>query len=239
MKRGVMGLILFVLAGLLAACGPPEDDPAVVQIATKMPGPLPGRATATPPPAATIFATRTPDVTPLATSPFTFPTTPPDQSPTPSRDCTTVFPLENVEAIEFNRTTVTQLEASFGQATYRGGRPVTFRFESSGCTLNVAVAGDVAQEAELLSYGTLDLLLDRYGEPAAVGIAEGNLVLVWAGSTVLLYPEEGVIAIFDAVPDALTRDSPVYSLQFRPPYDVDQQVTRLNLRPVTWEPPLR
>jgi hypothetical protein len=247
MKRGVVaasfvgvGLVLLFVIGILAACGSSEDQPAEAQSPTDTPPPLPGRATETPPPAAATFANRTPLPTPLVTSPFTFPTTPPEQSPTPSLDCTTVFPLDNVEAIDFNHTTISQLEASFGQADYRGGRPLTFRFEDGGCILDVEIAGQFAQAAELVGYGTLDLLLERYGEPEVVGIAEGNLTLMLVDSVVLLYPEQGVIAIFeDVAPDELTHTTPISRLQVRSAYEADNQITRLNLNPVTWQPPLR
>ena len=244
MKRGVtifgLGLVLLFLIGILAACGSSDGQPAAAQSPTDTPPPLPGRATETPPPAAATFTNRTPLPAPLVTSPFTFPTTPPDQSPTPSRDCTTVFPLDNVEAIDFNHTTISQLEASFGQADYRGGRPLTFRFEDGGCILDVEIAGQFAQAAELIGYGTLDLLLDRYGEPEVVGIAEGNLTLMLVDSVVLLYPDQGVIAIFeDITPVELTRTTPISRLQIRPAYDADNQITRLNLNLVTWLPPLR
>jgi hypothetical protein len=88
-------------------------------------------------------------------------------------------------------------------------------------------------------YGTLDLILERYGSPAAVGLSQGNLTLPMVDNAVLLYPELGVIAIFDVSPDELNRSTPVSTLYFRAPFEVEQQVTRLNLSPVEWQPPLR
>jgi hypothetical protein len=196
---------------------------------------LPGRSTATP----DVFDITTIPQTPLVTSPFTFPTSPPDYLPTPAQDCTGVFPLDSVEAIEFGQTTVPQLEASFGHPVYQGGRPMRFRFEDKGCILLVIMGINEAQEAELLMYGTLDLILERYGSPAAVGLSQGNLTLPMVDSAVLLYPELGIIAIFDVSPDELTRSTPVSTLYFRAPFEVDQQITRLNLSPVEWQPPLR
>ena len=178
-------------------------------------------------------------LTPQVTSPFTFPTALPDSSPTPANDCTDVFPLDSVEAIEFGQTTIPQLEASFGRASYVGGRPTRFRFEAEGCTLRVSVGVQEALEAELVSYGTLGLLLDRYGPPAAAGISQGNLTLLVTGYTVLLYPEEGIIAIFDIAPGQLKRDTPVSTLYFRASYTVEKQVQRLNLLLTDFQPPLR
>jgi hypothetical protein len=208
---------------------------AVVPAVTSSSG-LPGRSTATPP-RATAFARPTVQLTPLVTSPFMFSTR---ISPTPADDCTSVFPLASVERIAFGRTTTTQLEASFGRAVYHGGRPPRLRFEDKSCVLIVTLGTQEALEAELVNYGSLGLLLDRYGSPEAVGISLGNLTLLTIGNAVLLYPEQGVIAVFDAGPDDLDRAMPVSHLHFRPPYAAEKQITRLNLRPVeNWQPPLR
>lgn len=207
---------------------------AAVLTMTSQPN-LPGRSTPTP----DTFAAPTVVLTPLVTSPFTFPTSPPDISPTPSQDCTGVFPIESVEAIDFGRTTIPQLEASFGHPVYQGGRPMRFRYEDKGCILLVIMGVAEAQEAELLTYGTLDFVLERYGSPTAVGVSEGNLTLPMIGNAVLLYPELGIIAIFDVSPDALTRSTPVSTLYFRAPFEVEQQMTRLNLSPAEWQSPLR
>jgi len=200
---------------------------------------LPGRSTATPSDA---VLTLPPTVlmTPAVTSPFTYPTRPPDISPTPSDDCTSVFPIESVERIEPGETTIPQLEAAFGRADSRGGRPPRLRFEADGCTLLVTIGVQEALEAELVSYGSLGWLLDRYGQPDAVGISQGNLTLLSVDSAVLLYPDEGIIAIFEVSPDELDRDTPISQLIFRLPYTAEKQITRLNLLPVEdWQPPLR
>jgi hypothetical protein len=147
-------------------------------------------------------------------------------------DCTRIFPLSSVESIEFGITTITQLEASFGRGTYQGGRAPRFRFEEGECVLIVTVGVNEAHDAELLDYGTLDLLLNRYGKPGAVGISQGNLTLLDIGDAVLLYPEAGIIAVFNVGPNDLTRATPVASLQFHAPYETDQQIRRLNLRRV-------
>ncbi len=246
----MIGLAIAVtgLAALIARFGTGSADsaaPLVNQVAsataTRRPffdGLLPGRATATP-------ATPSPEVTPsatgtaAATSPFTFPTALPAVSPTPARDCTTVFPPDSLQAIEFGTTTIAQLEAAFGQADHVGGRPVRFRFSEEGCTLWITVGRDEALEAELNSYGTLDFLLERYGPPAAVGLSEGNLALPMVDYGILFYPEPGVIAFFAAEPGDLRRDSPVITLYLRPSYRVEDQLRRLNARAVDWEPPLR
>jgi hypothetical protein len=176
----------------------------------------------------------------LVTSPFTFPTRPPEISPTPASDCTAVFPIESVERIEFGETTVAQLEATFGHAGFPAGRPPRLRFEDDGCMLLVTLGIQEALEAELVNYGSLGLLLDRYGPPPAVGISQGNLTLLTVGNAVLLYPDQGVIAICAAGPDEISRATTVGQLVFRPPYTADQQITRLNLQPVEdWVPPLR
>lgn len=245
MKRVLLGAglggLVFLALGLVI--GLPDSRPADAtasqsgQEVTLTPPPLPGRATdaATAVPSASApFAPGSPPATPLVTSPFNFPT--PEPSSTPSRDCTTVFPLDSIAAIDFTRITLPQLEAAFGQAISQGGRPTRYRFESEGCTLLVSIMG---QEAELPGYGTLDLLLERYGPPAAAGLSEGNLALVMVGYGVLFYPEQGMIALFDAPPDDLTRDTPVYTLFVRPPYEVEAQLRRLNVHPVDWLPPLR
>jgi hypothetical protein len=200
---------------------------------------LPGRDTATPA-RVTPFIRPTIAITPLVTSPFTLPTRPPEISPTPASDCTPVFPIESVERIAFGETTVTQLESTFGRADFPSGRPPRLRFEDGGCVLIVTLGVQEALEAELVNYGSLGLLLDRYGPPQAVGISQGNLTLLTIGNAVLLYPDQGVIAIFDAGPDAISRTTPIGQLIFRPPYTADKQMTRLNLQPVEdWIPPLR
>jgi hypothetical protein len=143
-----------------------------------------------------------------------------------------------VESVKLGITTITQLEASFGRAKYQSGRAPRFRFEEGGCVLIVTVGIDEALEIELLYYGTLDLLLDRYGEPEAVGISQGNLTLLDIGNAVLLYPEVGIIAIFGVEPDDLVPTTPIVSLQFHLPYETEKQIRRLNLRPVDhWIPP--
>jgi hypothetical protein len=239
MKQSGILLLCLVLVCVLAcnSWSLPESwitTGAVLLTASPQQG-LPGRSTATP----DVFAITPVPQTPLVTSPFTFPTSPPDIAPTPGQDCTGVFPIDSIEAIEFGQTGISQLEASFGHPVYQGGRPTRFRFEDKGCILLVTMGIDEAQEAEVLMYGTLDLVLERYGSPAAVGISQGNLTLPLIGSVVLLYPELGIIAMFDVGPDELTRSALVSTLNFRAPFEVEQQVTRLNLSPIEWQPPLR
>jgi hypothetical protein len=218
---GVTGFIGGVPSGSAA-------DPAV-----------PGRATLTPSPEVVLILPTGEAGTPVPTSPFVFPTSPPAVSTPPARPCTTLFPLGNVEAIELGMTQIPQLEASFGQATALSGRPTRFKFEAQGCEMLVTVGALEALEVELRQYGTLGLLLDRYGTPAGVGVSEGNLALIMTGYAVLFYPEQGVIAIFSQHPDELARETVVDSLIFRAPFEVEAQVTRLNLSLVTWQPPLR
>ncbi len=239
---GVLGVALGVWA--YRAPRTPTDAPAFTPTATAPLTPLlPARPTATPNPQASplaaLLGSPAAPLTPFGTSPFQFPTaTPPDA--TPSADCTQVFPIESVEAIHFGQTTTAQLEAAFGPPVSVRGRPPTYRFQAQGCVLEVSIGFREAQEAVLHDYGTLGWLLARYGEPKAVGISEGNLVLLIPGQAVLLYPERGVIAVFDALPDTLTRATPISALHFRAPFDAQQQVARLKLATVAgWQPPLR
>jgi hypothetical protein len=144
-----------------------------------------------------------------------------------------------VEEIELGRTNIPQLTAAFGQPVSRGGRPTRIRFDYGDCMLFVTVTGETADEIELASYGTLDFILERYGDPAAVGISEGSFALLALDNTVLLYPDEGIIVVFEVPPDQLTPSTPVSSLFFRPPFEIERQVTRLDLQLIDWEPPLR
>jgi len=237
MTKSRVGLGILALAvcaagalALLGAAGGPTwaaPEPA----ATLAGEGLPGRAT----PALLAAPTALP--TPRVTSPFALPTPLPSHSPTPTRDCTTVFPLENVEAIVLGQTTLVQLQAAFGRAVRERGRASYFRFEAGGCVLRALIGVQEVLEVELRDYGTLGLLLAHYGAPAATGISQGNLTLRDIGHAVLLFPERGVIATFAAAPDALALDTPVATLVFRPPFDASKQLTRLNALPVTWQPP--
>lgn len=182
-------------------------------------------------------ATSTPD--PAATGANPTPTGPPTPSPTPATVCAAQFPIDSVEAIEPGRTTLAQVEAAFGQADFRGGRPLQIRFYEGDCELRVTAGFSEALEVELIDYSTLGWLLERYGPPDTAAVTEGNLTLILPDVTVLLYPEEGVIAVLEALPDDLTRASLLDSLVFRPPFEVDQQLTRLKARPIEWLPPLR
>lgn len=155
-------------------------------------------------------------------------------SGTPAPDCTRIFPLENVEAVELGQTTLLQLQAAFGRARRDSGRANYFRFSAQGCVLRALIGVEEVLEVELHDYGTLDLLLQRYGVPAALGITQGNLTLLEIGYTVLLYPEDGVIAVLPVEPEALTPDTPLDRLIFRPPFATQKQLTRLNARPVAW-----
>ncbi len=239
---GVLGIAL----GVWSYCTPrtPANAPAVTPTTTVPLTPLlPARPTATPNPHASplgaLLASPAAPLTPFGTSPFQFPTATPRDA-TPPADCTQIFPIESVEAIHFGQTTTAQLEAAFGPPASVGGRPTTYRFRAQGCLLEVSIGFREAQEAVLHDYGTLGWLLARYGEPEAVGISEGNLVLLIPGQAVLLYPERGVIAVFDVLPDTLTRATPISALHFRAPYDAQQQAARLKLAPVAeWQPPLR
>jgi len=226
----------FTLAiGLLVFLSFSGSDAAPTLVGTGTPL-LPGRPTAT---VNASFASRTPG--PQVTSPFVFPTPRPELSPTPSERCETVFPLSSLEAIEFDYATIAQLEAAFGQSEYIGGRPIQFQFEDGSCIMTATMGIEEVQQVELISYGTLGLLIDHYGSPAAAGTAEGNLTFPWAGSSVVLYPEEGIIAVFEETAlDDLQLTTPISSLIFLAPYDLQKQLTRLKVTPdERWEPPLR
>lgn len=185
----------------------------------------PARATATPDPNATQAEPA------LASTPTL--------SPTPATECAAQFPIDSVEAIEPGRTTIAQVEASFGQADHVGGRPLQFRFYEGDCELRVMAGVNEALEVELIDYGTLGWLLERYGPPDTTAVTEGNLTQILPDVTVLLYPEEGILAELEALPEDLTRASLIDSLVFRPPFEIDEQLTRLNARAVDWLPPLR
>ncbi len=194
---------------------------------------LPGRT----PASATTMPLPTAPITPRVTSPFVFPSPSPIASQPQARDCTAIFPPDNVEAIMWGQTTLSQLEAAFGHATRERGRANRFRFEAEGCVLRALVGVQETFEVELLDYGTLGWLLDRYGPPPATGISQGNLTLRDIGHAVLLYPEAGITAIFAEHLDALTLDMPVATLVLRPPFEAQKQLTRLNVRPEVWIPP--
>ncbi len=207
------GVLATAVLGAATALG---HAPSVVALAVQTPQGLPGRITLTPPPAAT--GTPAPSIT-------------------PERDCTRIFPLENVEAVELGRTTLLQLQAAFGRAGRDPGRADYFRFTAQGCVLRALIGVQEVLEIELRDYGTLGLLLERYGDPAAVGVSQGNLTLLEVGYTVLLYPAQGVIAVLPVEPTALTPDTPLDRLIFRPPFAAQKQLTRLNARPVAWPLP--
>jgi len=233
MKR-VLLLTVLIIAGL--AVLPLAGQAASGQAPAPTLRPLPARATVTPRPGTPLAPPGAP-ATPFATSPFVFPTA---LAPTPARDCTLVFPLDSIERIRLGKTTLAQLQAAFGRPSSVSGRPTLYTFEDEGCTLSVQLGADEALIVEANDYGTLDLLLERYGPPDVVGSAQGNLTLLRFDVAVLLYADEGLVAIFDAPPDELTRQTPIATLQFRPPYTLDRQIRRLNLLPVEdWRPPLR
>lgn len=244
-----IGVLVTVIAVLGACSILPSLRPASTHTESTQPAGfglqtgLPGRATRTPntsnasDPAPPQLPTAL--ATPLVTSPFSFPTRTPTQS-VGGNNCTTIFPIESIEAIRFGETTTTQLEAAFGRADSVGGRPTTYRFVEQGCVLRVSIGMQTAMEAELAPYGSLDWLLTRYGPPDAVGISQGNLVLLMPGQTVLLYPAQGLIATFDGLPDELTRASPINTLYVRPAYETAKQIARLNLAVIdNWNAPLR
>jgi hypothetical protein len=163
---------------------------------------------------------------------YLLPVAPPGRT---APDCTSVYPLSRIQEIQLGQTTTIQLQAAFGQPINRSGRPPRLRFENQDCIMLITLSGDNASEIELLDYGTLDLLLETYGTPAVVGIAEGNLTLPLADTTIALYPDQGVIAMFEVTPDKLGPRTPISSLTIRTPYDLVRQITRLNITPVEWQ----
>jgi len=217
--------LLFGALWLPAESSRPGETPTATTSAQSATPERPARATDTPDPAATGFA-------PASTGS-------PTPSPTPATACAARFPIDSIEAIEPGRTTIAQVEAAFGQADFRGGRPLQLRFYEGDCELRIMVGIDEALEVEAIEYSTLGWLLERYGPPDAAAISEGNLALILPDVTVLLYAEAGIVAVLDALPDDLTRESLIDSLVFRPPFEVDRQLTRLNARAVEWLPPLR
>ncbi len=207
------GVLATAVLGTAATLG---YAPSAVALAEQTPQGLAGRVTLTPPPATISISS---------------------PSVTPERDCTQVFPLENVEAVELGRTTLLQLEAALGRARRDPGRASYYRFTAQGCVLRALIGVEEVLEIEVRDYGTLGLLLERYGIPAAVGVSQGNLTLLEVGYTVLLYPDRGVIAVLPVEPTALTPDTPLYRLIFRPPFGAAAQLRRLNARAVAWPLP--
>ncbi|WP_119071824.1 hypothetical protein [Aggregatilinea lenta] len=212
----VIGMLLacFLLTSLIPVSLVPDALAIVRATASAAPGgPLPGRSTPTP---------STGDA-------------PENAAP---EDCTAIFPIDSIEAIEFGVTTATQLRAAFGEPVSVTGRPPSMRFEAGPCVLMVSLGIDEAQEVELQGYGTLGWVLDHYGPPDTAGIAQGNLTLPLADSAVLLYADAGLIALFNRDLSGLDRDTPVDSLFVRPAYALDDQLRRLNVEKVEWQPPI-
>lgn len=212
MRRWIYRVILIVIwgvtgCGALAAC---DQLPPALQTALPPAGQsIPGRPTPTPP----------------------------VEAPGGGSDvCLAVFPLEQLETVDFDRATPAQLEAAFGAAQVTSGRPTRLRFDRQGCTMLVTLGGQTLQAIELLDYGTLGMVVGRYGPPETAGIAQGNLALPLAGISVLLYPSAGIIVMTETPFNALSVSSPVQRLILMPPFDAAGQVTRLNLQPQPWQP---
>lgn len=273
---GVILAAFIVVAATQALTAQSAVDPVAAQVETAQPeAAQPSR---TPSPAATYSGpgllpgrelsptptggSPTPSPTPASTSPFTLPTSPPDIPPTPGTACTAIFPIESMEQIALGETNVTQLQAAFGEASAVGGRPLTFRFEASGCTMNVLVGGDEVLEIELVNYADLGWLLARYGDPDAAAITNGDLLAgVLAEQTALIYvaaqpipsgkdedgeistdeapPANSLIALIDALPGSLTRGHTLSTITFRQPVTVEAELQRLNAEAVVWQAPLR
>ncbi|MBN1965594.1 MAG: hypothetical protein JW910_13170, partial [Anaerolineae bacterium] len=125
------------------------------------------------------------------------------------------------------------------------GRPPIYRFEEGGCALVVTAGAQTIQQAALMPYFSLRELLDRYGEPTAAADVPGSVRLpvgpglVGPDRFALLYPAEGLIALFDGPPGGTS--AIIAELRLIPPTDLDGMLAALGseTEPVAeWSLPL-
>lgn len=223
-----------VLVILLAGCitvtpaATPTAAPSSTPAFTSTPAPtvtprpdqnLPDPASQTPGTPGLVALPSTTPATPGGSPVFQFPTPRPTHSPTPEANCAVVFPLQSLLRIVGERLSVQQLRAVFGQEDRVAGRPPAFTWERFGCTLRVVMGVQAAQRAEVLPYATLGELFDRLGEPAAAAEVPGSSQLPGADRFALLYPAQGVIALFTDAP--LSRAAVVDTLRLEAPGDLE------------------
>lgn len=241
---GRWGVFIGVVGALLAACGPslPPPSPSLAPTVTLGPTvtPLPGQSI----PALPMDSTETPYVSlpdgspPAFESPlFPVPTRLPAVTFTPTLDCTEVFPPEVVLRVAGGELTVAQAIAAFGPVVSTSGRPPRLRFEESGCVLLLTAGVQTVQAAELRPYFTLDELLARYGEPSAVVTIPASIRLPGRDRLALLYPEIGLIALFERPP--ADRVGLIPQVQIARAADLDAMLAELGagVESVSWTPP--
>ncbi len=209
-NRRAWGALMLGLA--LAACAP-RQTPAPG--APPQQTPTPASTPAVPPqPGQSIPALPTAEATrgvvalpygspqaPGGTSFFPLPT-PPSPGPTasPATDCAAAFPLEAVRRAVQDGLSMEQVAAAFGPVLSVSGRPPRYRFQAGGCLLLVTAGMRSAQRAELRPYFSLGELVARFGEPEAVAAVAGGLRLPGREHLALLYPAEGLVAVFEGRP---------------------------------------
>ncbi len=202
-------LIYAAIMLLTAACAvaptvtpppPPTPGPTVT--------PYPGQSIPQPPtPFATAPLVSLPDRTPLppgGTLFFPLATRTPATEAPPGVNCGDVFPLDAVLRLVRDPLTIQQAMAAFGPVLSASGRPPRFRFEAEGCVLLVTGGMTYVQAAELRPYFTLGELLARLGEPEAVAEVPAGPRLPGRDRLALLYPAQGLMALFEGPPAALT-----------------------------------
>ena len=236
--------VMGVIGVLLAACGPPLPSPSPSPAPTVTPGPtvtpLPGQSIPVLPTdsAGTPYVSLPDGSPPAFESPlFPVPTRLPTVAATPTLDCAEVFPPEVVLRVAREELTVAQAIAAFGPVVSTSGRPPRLRFEESGCVLLLTAGVQTVQAAELRPYFTLDELMTRYGEPSAVVTIPASIRLPGRDRLAFLYPEIGLIALFERPP--ADRDSLIPQVQIVRAADLDTMLAGLGagVVPVSWTPP--
>lgn len=149
---------------------------------------------------------------PLSTPPF------PGLTADPATGCAAAFPLEAVRRAVQGGLSMEQVAAAFGPVLSVSGRPPRYRFQAGGCLLLVTAGMRSAQRAELRPYFSLGELVARLGEPEAVAAVADGLRLPGREHLALLYPAEGLIALFEGRPGS--RGAPIPRLVVVQPGEV-------------------
>lgn len=248
--REIIPVLFLILAGCAPAPAlPTPAAPRPTATASPTAGP-----TVTPyvgqtiPRAPTLAATPTrwlvslPGVTPLppgGTLLFPLPTRV-AETPPPTLDCADVYPPDAVLIVAQGNTTVEQATAAFGPVLNVSGRPPRYRFEDRGCSLVLTMGTTYVQAAELSPYFSLGDLLARYGNPPAVARIRANIRLPGRDRLTLLYPEQGMAALFEDPPASLATLIP--ELRLVAPTDLRGLLRALGDADAAvlehWQPPL-
>ncbi len=162
------------------------------------------------------------------------------ETPPPSLDCADIYPPDAVLTVALGNTTVEQAVAAFGPLLSVSGRPPRYRFEDRGCVLLLTVGTTYVQTAELSPYFSLGDLLARYGNPPAVAQIRASIHLPGRDRLALLYPEQGLAALFEDTPASLSTLIP--ELWLGAPTDLRGLLRALGDTEATvlehWQPPL-